>query len=156
MKKLKAFIKKYHLWVMAVVLCIPILCYIINFASYGVSGNVSDWAAFGDYIGGVYSVVLTIVLVYVSYSLNKKSEKEKEKLRAIHEIYSSIVVIKSEEMNIDDINGLVRLIISNQLYIRANVFNHLISFTDYCKTVIVNRSAIDIERETSIKNMLID
>ena len=88
--------------------------------------------------------------------LIKKAKKEKEKLRAIHEIYSSIVVIKSEEMNIDDINGLVRLIISNQLYIRANVFNHLISFTDYCKTVIVNRSAIDIERETSIKNMLID
>lgn len=78
MKKLKAFIKKYHLWVMAVVLCIPILCYIINFASYGVSGNVSDWAAFGDYIGGVYSVVLTIVLVYVSYSLNKKAKRERK------------------------------------------------------------------------------
>ena len=85
---------------MAVVLCIPILCYIINFASYGVSGNVSDWAAFGDYIGGVYSVVLTIVLVYVSYSLNKKSEKEKEKLRAIHEIYSMTVFRSVEQPKI--------------------------------------------------------
>lgn len=58
---------------------IPIVAYIFNFRNLSISKDPEKWAFFGDYIGGVYSVVLTCILTFLMYQLNKKDEALKEK-----------------------------------------------------------------------------
>lgn len=62
-----------------IIASIPLITYILNFANYKISDDPEKWAFFGDYIGGVYSVVLTCILTYLMYQLNKKDEQIKEK-----------------------------------------------------------------------------
>lgn len=60
-----------------VILLIVALVYWINFASYTISKNTSDWGQFGAYIGGVAGVFLTlltiILLIITLYSQNKNA-----------------------------------------------------------------------------------
>ena len=56
----------------------PIILYISNFKNYSLSKEPADWGTFGDYIGGIYSVVLAVVLVYVTYTINRKNDELKE------------------------------------------------------------------------------
>lgn len=62
-----------------IIASIPLITYILNFANYKISDDPEKWAFFGDYIGGVYSVVLTCILTYLMYQLNKKDEQIKKR-----------------------------------------------------------------------------
>ena len=135
-------------------LFLPVIFYICNFSRNGFSDNPADWGTFGDYIGGVYSVVLTLALVYVTYILNKKNEHNKERLHAVKEIYARISNIESDNINIDDINHLVKYVVANKLHLRESIYRQLIIMTDYYKEVAVDKSKIDIEKEAALKNAL--
>lgn len=73
--------KKTLLFISAIILLfIPLIFYIITFRTHSISQNPSDWGAFGDYIGGVLSLLLSIyttgLLIYITILLNKKDSKE--------------------------------------------------------------------------------
>ncbi|MFM2345068.1 MAG: hypothetical protein RLZZ210_1681, partial [Pseudomonadota bacterium] len=77
-------IKKYSLYIIAVMLIlIPIIFYIYNF-SYGISNKTSDWANFGTFLSGIYTPILsilTLLLLYKQYivqrNLNIYQENQK-------------------------------------------------------------------------------
>lgn len=142
--------------VFLVLLFLPIGLYLCKFSGNDFSDNPADWGTFGDYIGGVYSVVLTVALVYVTYILNKKNEQNKEKLHAVKDIYTIISSIESDNINIDDINILVKKIVANKLHLRESIYNKLIAMTDYYKQVALDKSLIDLEKEATLKNMIKD
>lgn len=71
-----------------IIASIPLITYILNFANYKISDDPEKWAFFGDYIGGVYSVVLTCILTYLMYQLNKKDEQRKENICKIITTYN--------------------------------------------------------------------
>lgn len=63
------------------VFVLPIFVYFLNFHG-GFSNDHSDWSAFGDYIGGVYSVIVAILLFYLTINANFSAEKRNEKKEA--------------------------------------------------------------------------
>ena len=55
---------------------IVLLCLCLGF--YFRSDNPSHWGSFGDYIGGVGSVVLSIAVFFYTYQVNKRVEEERQ------------------------------------------------------------------------------
>ena len=90
----------------------------------------------------------------MTYILNKKNEHNKERLHAVKEIYARISNIESDNINIDDINHLVKYVVANKLHLRESIYRQLIIMTDYYKEVAVDKSKIDIEKEAALKNAL--
>ena len=68
--------RKMHKWieyaVAILVVTMPLAVYVIHFYDYPISENPSDWADFGSYIGGIYSIIVAILVVYLTRDLSKK------------------------------------------------------------------------------------
>lgn len=64
-------------------LILPLIVFIIKFKSSNISDSISDWAAFGDYIGGLANIVISvtslIVLSFLTYIVSKQSSIENRK-----------------------------------------------------------------------------
>jgi hypothetical protein len=137
-----------------IIAAIPIAVYIINFGKSSISNDPEKWAFFGDYIGGVYSVVLTCVLTFLMYQLNKKDEYNRETLVIIKELYSDIRILEDKNpLQIEDVNRFTRKITENELILPSNIFEKLIDFSDYYKEIIDSNNR-NIETETAIKTLL--
>lgn len=67
----------YDKWLVLVclLLFIPLIFYIYTFASNGISDDTEKWAQFGDYIGGTYSVLLSVLMIYIARKLTKRMKK---------------------------------------------------------------------------------
>ena len=79
LNRFKLFIHKvrYEKWLVlgCLLLFIRLGFYIYTFASNGISDDTEKWALFGDYIGGTYSVLLSVWVIYIARKLTKKDEK---------------------------------------------------------------------------------
>ena len=71
-----------------IIASIPLITYILNFANYEISDDPENGHFFGDYIGGVYSVVLTCILTYLMYQLNKKMNNKERNICKIITTYN--------------------------------------------------------------------
>lgn len=132
-----------------IVLVLPILVYFLNF-HYGFSPDHSDWSAFGDYIGGVYSVIVAILLFYLTINANFSAEKRNEKKEALKEIYEYIVDVSEEEANSDNRKTLRKLAQKKRLYISEDLYKKIIEFADYYIELEYDRSKRDPIRINSI------
>ncbi|MCD1600035.1 hypothetical protein [Rheinheimera aquimaris] len=70
--------KPVYLWFLViaviVLLCFVLGAYIANFKNYDVSKSVSDWGAFGDYIGGLLNPALSLISVVLILVTIKQQE----------------------------------------------------------------------------------
>lgn len=147
---------KKHWWKFALMIlfCLPIIIYVYNFGGRRFSENPADWGTFGDYVGGVYSVVLTLALVYVSYTINRKTEENKECKKAIKEIYTIVSKIQSVDVNLEEVHGILRCIDENSLHLSKEVREKLIHEMDYYICIANNKSLINGKTEERIKDVL--
>lgn len=79
MKKVWKRFKKPSLWkkiLSLVILASPVLLYIRQFGRLGISNDPQDWAVFGDYIGGVYTVLVTFFAIYLTRNLEKRDAEK--------------------------------------------------------------------------------
>lgn len=145
-------------WVKGVVLLLlifmPIMVYVFRFSGTGFSDNPADWGTFGDYIGGVYSVVLTIVLVYVTHVINKRDNESNECKKAIKEIYCMITQIDTSKINLDLIHQIYRCIDANSLHLRKDIREKMIREMDYYVCVARDPKMLDGGREERFKEVL--
>ncbi len=135
--------------IVIVVFVLPILVYFVNFHS-GFSNDHSDWSAFGDYIGGVYSVIVAILLFYLTINANFSAEKRNEKKEALKEIYEYIVDVSEEEANSENRRTLRKLAQKKRLYISEDLYKGIIEFADYYIELEYDRSKRDPNRINSI------
>lgn len=141
-------------YIYCIIAAIPIVVYLLNFMGHAISNNPENWAFFGDYIGGVYSVVLTCVLTFLMYQLNKKDEYNRERLGIIKDLYSNIRKLENTNpIRIAEVNSFTNKIIDNELILPSNIFSKLVEFSDYYKS-IVNNNNRDIQKESEIKKLL--
>lgn len=143
--------KKYIVMLM---LILPVIVYGYHFRENDWSSSPSDWGAFGDYIGGVYSVVLTIVLVYVTYTMNRKNDERKECKKAIKDIYKMILELNTSNIDLEQIHKIIRSIDANSLHMSSEMSNKLIREMDYYICVAADMGLIDLAKEEKIKAML--
>lgn len=98
-------------YIYCIIAAIPIVVYLLNFMGHSISNNPEQWAFFGDYIGGVYSVVLTCILTFLMYQLNKKDEYNRERLCIIKDLYSNIRKFENTNpLRIAEINNFTTLV----------------------------------------------
>jgi len=86
----------YEKWLVlgCLLLFIPLGFYIYTFASNGISDDTEKWAQFGDYIGGTYSVLLSVLVIYIARKLTKKDEKANKEKNAVDLIFQQILKIE--------------------------------------------------------------
>lgn len=136
---------------------IPIVAYIFNFRNLSISKDPEKWAFFGDYIGGVYSVVLTCILTFLMYQLNKKDEALKEKKEFAKVTFQKINEFNSEiaKLDSDKVDEFRKFIIDNEFIIsNESVFRELIDIGDYYLSLCSDTCNRDFEKEKRVKLLL--
>ena len=149
--KILDFIKMYWLWgIVGIIIVSPLLVYLWNFHGYKISGDPNDWGVFGDFVGGVYSVIIAVLVVYLGRNLERRDEEKRVKQEALRAVYLQITNIQQNpQPNQNKVNKLFRLIDECKLYIDDDFYERLKELANYYVETGRNR-----EMEKSIKDEL--
>lgn len=134
----------------------PLLFYIINFSNCKISNDPEHWAFFGDYIGGVYSVVLTCLLTALMYKLNKKDEELKEKRTFAKSLFEMVNKFHNSTSNLDseEVDKFRTVIINNEFIINSDTFRDLIDIADYYLLLCTDINNRNYNKENEIRHLL--
>ena len=143
LNKITHFIHKvwYDKWLVlgCLSLFIPLGFYIYSFASNGLSDDTEKWAQFGDYIGGTYSVLLSVFVIYIARKLTKKDEKVNKEKNAVDLIFQQIIKIErcvDFHQKTQAVNKMLRMIDTHQLHISDEIRTSIEELGDYYLTRI--------------------
>lgn len=138
-------------------LFIPLIFYIYTFASNGISDDTEKWAQFGDYIGGTYSVLLSVLMIYIARKLTKKDEKVNKEKNAVDLIFQQILKIErcmDFHQKTQAVNKLMRMIDTHQLHISDEIRTCIEDFANYYLIRINGGRDEDLEYEKTVKEKL--
>lgn len=107
------------------VLCAPVLLYVWHFKNYDISDNPADWGNFGDYIGGVYSVLVALTVCILSYKIDARGKRKDKARECAAEIYKQIVTIKSNKYNLRSSGKLLALVSNANLFLPQRVCDEI-------------------------------
>lgn len=161
LNRITHFIHKvwYAKWLVlgCILLFIPLSFYIYTFGSNGISGDTEKWAQFGDYIGGTYSVLLSVLVIYIARKLTKKDEKVNKEKNAVDLIFQQILKIErcvDFHQKTQAVNKLMRMIDTHQLHISDEIRTCIENLGDYYLARINGCIDEDLVYENSVKNKL--
>lgn len=131
-------------------------CYKFGGVNSHLSDNPEHWAFFGDYIGGVYSVILTCILTYLTFYLQKKGSISKSRKEVIRELFSRVNQLnRTNKLRIKDLNSFTNFIIDSEiLFQNEEEYKVFIIISDYYKAVSTN-GCRNPDKELLIKNKII-
>lgn len=134
---------------------LPIIIFLINFSSHSFSDDIEEWGAFGDYIGGIYSVYISIGLYLLSRKLGKIDERRKKQGLHIEKLYEIIRLINNDSTeNAQLLNDFVNEIASAELYLSDDVIKRIIELQDNYALASKNPGDLDVELEKEVLCML--
>ncbi len=157
LKSICELVKKASTWKkigFLIVLLAPILLYCIHFRGYSISNDPSDWADFGSYLGGVYTLLVTFLAIYLTRHLEHKDLEWKKSKTAVGELYEQISIIDYKNVDLRSAKKLLRMANQYQLYIPTDVYGNLVNLYDDYIEAKTNPDSFDIEKEQMIKNRL--
>jgi hypothetical protein len=130
--KISSYFKTHFLQILLVLATFPILLYVSKFHSCKLSEDPADWGVFGDYIGGVYSVLIAILVVFITRNLSRLDEEKRLKKEAIREIYKQITNIQQKQ-TVDQrkLTKLYKLIEDGKLFITPDLYERLKKLANY-------------------------
>lgn len=142
-----------------IILLAPIGIYSLIFKDCPISKDPTDWGVFGDYIsgiyGGVYSVVVTILVIYLGRALTKKDSMKEKKKQAAEMLFNQIKKIENNNYNLHSIEKLKRDISKNELYI-SDLLNDLIALSDQFQMQKDGTGVVDVEMKDNLMSQLKD
>lgn len=100
--------------ILFIVFLFPAGAYFWKFGGNGL-GDTEQWALFGDYIGGVYSVLMALVVIFISQKIEINKSRNEKKRKLAEDIFNQIATIK-QRYNANSINKLIRLANQSKLY----------------------------------------
>lgn len=136
------------------VLIAPIVVYCVHFRHYSVSDDPSDWADFGSYIGGIYTLLVTFLAIYLTRHLERKDVEWKKSKSAVGELYEQIGIIDYKNVDMRSVAKLLRLVNQYQLYIPNDVYDNLVNLHDDYVVAKDHPEIFDIKKEEQIKKRL--
>lgn len=151
------WINKNILWLSLVVFIIPIGIYWLQFRTAEMSNDPEKWAQFGDYVGGVYSVLVTILAIYLARNLTLKDEVVSKRRDAIDEIFQQIAKIEQcADVNskTNAVNKLMRLVHIHELLLPDSICVDIERLADYYLERIGGTIAENIVLENCTKEKL--
>lgn len=126
------FAKTHFLVILLVLALFPIVIYVCNFHTFKLSDNPSDWGVFGDYIGGTYSVIIAVLVVYISRDLAKRDEEKRIKKEALRKVYMQITSIQQNpKVNQNKLTKLYRQIEESKLFVENDFYDRLKKLANY-------------------------
>ena len=136
----------------------PIVYYVFSFRKLSISTNPTDWALFGDYMGGIYggiySVIVTVLAVYLARELSKKDNKRNKQIEVAETLYLQIKTIENNHHNYRSIDKLRKEINLNDLYLSDSIKNKLIILADQFNEYKDNNGAIDQTLKNNVMEYL--
>lgn len=136
------------------ILAIPLLVYILQFGSYDISNNPSDWGTFGDYIGGIYTVLVTFLAIYLTRYLEKRDTERNKAKTAVGSIYEQIGKIDYHHINLNSVKKFLRIVKENELYIPSALFERLTDLYDDYVEAKSEPNKFNLQKEEEIKKQL--
>ncbi len=127
-----------------IIFCIPLILYISKFGGSKLSDDPQDWGVFGDYFGGVYSILVTLIAVYLARALEKRDSKIDRIRNAIVEINDQISTIKNNNYNLNSINRLLHLITRYKIYFPDSLCKKLSKLYDVYLKRNAGENMIDV------------
>ena len=140
-------------FIFGILLC-PLALYVFTFRDFEISKNPADWSDFGSYVGGVYSVLLTVFVVYLSRQLYKRDEIQSKRKKAVEEIYLQIAKIKIKKINVQHVNKIYSTALVNKLYITDETYNKVVKLADHYLEVAGDLCPLNTVLDTTVKNHL--
>ena len=145
------FIKRHWLKALFIVICIlPIGLYTWRFHTYKLSDDPDDWGVFGDYVGGIYSVVVTVLVIYLARMLDKNEAKRVKRQEAAEQLYRQIQKIDNQNVDMRIVNKLLRDIDINSLYFSDYLKDRLTNLYDYFVQLKEGTTNIDEGKEQRV------
>ena len=143
------------MWIIfALLLLSPILLFIYQFHNYPISDNPSDWADFGSYLGGVYTVLVTFLAIILTRHFEKKDVEWKKSKEAASELFEQISMIDYRRVNQRAVSKLLNLTVRYELYIPSELYTKLTELHDDYIEAKTNPQSFNLEKEVKIKNWL--
>lgn len=139
-----------------VILLLPIAAYLYNFYDYPISDNPSDWTDFAGYIGGVYSVLIAIYVVYLARNLKQKDEALNKRRKAVEEIYIQIQRIDIKNIDLRSVNKVYNLVSKYRLYLPDKLCGSICELADHFQEVKAETSTLDNKLLSYVRNTLKD
>ena len=132
MKSVRKFLNKVPWKKVGLVLLmiIPVALYVIKFGGYKISDDPQDWGVFGDYIGGVYTVLVTLFAIYLTRNLEKRDAERAKAKAAVSAIYEQLAKINYQHVDLSSADKLLRLTKENELYLPQYLIEKLIELHD--------------------------
>lgn len=133
----------------------PVLFYYLAFHDYPISRNPEDWASFGGYIGGIYSVFVTILVIFLSRLLEKSDDKQKNKALIAKELFEQINKIYHSNNQLS-INKFVKDIERGELFLPDGLIRMLKNLLDSFQSAHDSNGTVDMELKKNVLQRLKD
>lgn len=148
MDLLKFYHKRNQFRLLAIlVMLMPLGAYMLNFGDYKFSDDPAMWGVFGDYIGGVYNVLVAILVFYISHNLDKKEERQHKKVKAAYDIKKQIEKFESSRNKTKTVERLANLILTNKDILGSPTYRMLLSLNDHFQHVINENIPLNIQQK---------
>lgn len=141
---MRYFFSKYKFQMAAgLLLLLPIGVYIINFCDHGFSEDPTMWGVFGDFVGGVYNVLVAILVFFISRNLDKKEAKAHKKAKAAYDIKVQIEKFEPSRNKTKTVEKLTDLILTNKDILDVSTFRILMALNDNLQHVVNKEGEIN-------------
>lgn len=133
-----------------VVLVFPLFMYFYQFSENGLSKDTEEWARFGDYIGGIYSGIIALVAIFITYSLEKSRSKSNILHKRAEALFSTILHMKKRNFTNNDCTALQEQIGVAKLDLPQLLVDKLTSLADNYLLYLYQHEKVDDVLEDSI------
>lgn len=138
-----------------ILVLLPIIVFVSNFNSHSFSDDISEWGAFGDYIGGVYSVYISLGLYLLSRKLGRTDKLRNKQEFHIEKLYGIIHMIHSDITgNSELLKDFANEIAYAELYLSDEIIKKVIDLQDNFAMASGNPGLVNIELESEVLSML--
>lgn len=100
---------------------LPVIIYVWHFRNHVLSDSPEDWGMFGDYIGGVYSVLVALIVLYLSHQLEKNRGRDASIKEHAETLFRQIGVIKNNNYNLKSCSKLLTQVNNAKLYLQPRI-----------------------------------
>ena len=132
----------------------PIAFYALRFRHYSISDDPNDWADFGSYLGGVYTVIVAFLAIFLTRHFERKDVEWKKTKEASGALFEQISKIDYRKVNERSVSRLLSLTDRYEIYIPTELYNKLIDLHDDYIVAKNNPQSFNIEKEQKVKYWL--
>lgn len=138
------------IYISVFILYIPATLYISQFWHHKFSDDPNDWGVFGDYIGGIYNVLTSLLLAYISYKISKMQTRGEHARNAAIDILSQIQSMKAKNYHHKSIDKLRRQAKDNETYIGKLLKENINMLADNYVQVKYDKEAVNQNLEQAV------